>query len=1368
MPEKVKIEIDLVRGEKDSLDVASDIHGKTENNEWSLEKNITLPSKIHLHATDEVCIKQVRLLVILDDDGNEYEYLNVSATELSECLDYNVCSRNNEELCGRSLMYYDEVDDCAVLSPYDNIFPRDLSLFLNGQECTLLTSWSHEDIGESFFIEVTETNTLRSQHLQIEDLLSEVHSYKIAPSGEEVNSIPLNECDQLPLTLSLSSGGESQLKGVKIMRYNTEISGVLFKDFFNCSSLCDRLVNSDSVILNKESAISMLTVGLLGEKKCEELETVETKNITGNEDENGEMACTDPSLYEVSNSSDLSILIEQIATSSQYKSVNVIVPIGGLRGPGTITTPPNRRLSLGPGNGTDDEIFMTDLKFIVSQYSEMYSVGVNLQGNLSIEVQNGGLFDLQNCIVEITTNTSFLVNHGNANMDDVFLFGNSTISNERGGTLSLSYVTFEDESMILTANNSFLSVARVVLHENIDLGGEISFTYAAREYIQLEKNERNCNASDDRPETFNHDVELCLKECDKKFFCTGALWWIDSDVVFHCNLCLQEDGCLFDCSNEDAYFFKPEEKLSYTAVDGCLDGSREMRNWLNLTFSECQLYCSYFKACEGVSFLIKDSTSNCKLYADVDFGSCHLDEDKKRIYLDYNESYSNNFQQINGTITAENAEIAKYPLKNIYECSAICSKTLECESFALNEEYCILLNSRVHKPSQPESPLFISKMDFFPKKRFMVNLNKQVSGKPIASFASKTKKICTNYCNNEENCLTFSFELFSTGSKNCLLFDETATLIDKEGAVSANTAYSYDAYIPTSSNFIQENEITGLLLEECKTICIHNEECSALRYFNGTNNTDSICYLGEVFDDPLEPSSNESLILLSDPPTTDFQSSIAMFQAIQDDLATYILSAISSNFDTLYENTRTCYRKEMLDSPVLDPEISNGYAKFERKCVRFPDDAEGSKGLLSPAKCATQCDLSKSCVGYVYFNNYYGEYNSNKLGTCTFLKIDDISFDKCDGSENNMDVYIRGDLSLTCEAACSFDPKCVSYFFNSTTCELYSDIGLLAVNDKCEEKSINVKADFKARGNIMTVANNTCLEDIDIDTGEIGCYGNFTGIDDLLYLTSAEDMSPKFCRDTCRSEVMQYYAISDGVDCYCYDSFDTFANLTTGSCTSECPADPKEKCGGPEAATVGETLPPSSDVTQIQCMDKCLETPSCKAALYDKNERKCQMYTVDTSVVCEQIFTERILLLKSSAGRFYNQAEAPYSFTVFHTDYKPLQQDCEKLCTLYDNCGAIRYDDSNSTKNCELLFGDFETPNYDYDLEPDIFIANNIIRIKLHPENEESIKRTLLPQNIIANYNNIYHIDQCSGLCASNVRCGSIGEYMFRQLKIQK
>ena len=1370
LPIGIKIIIDLFSGYMENISVASDIHGTSENNTWPLEGNVTLPTKIHLHAEDEVCIKKVAM-VLLDDKGGEHETVSISAEALSACLDYNVCSKDNEDQCGRSLMYYDKTNKCAVLDPSDKKLPKDLSLYLNGQECLFLTSWSHSDIGEGFFIEITENNPLRSEDLKLEYLSSEVHNHNATPSGKEKTLVPLKECNQLPLSVSISTEGESQIKGVKILRYDTEIAGVELSNFMNCSSLCDSLVNSDSVILNPENAISMLTVGLIGEKNCAKLSNVETINITGYGDENGEMACTDPNFYNISNSSDLSLVIEQLAASSQFKSVSVVVPQGGLSGPGTVVAAPNRPLFIKGDDAAAFETYITNVDFVVPKDSKMYASRVSFKDNVTFEIENGGVFELVDCSIEVENSHTFLINHGYTSIDNAVLHGNSIISNEAGGYLDLTYVNFEDASMINTSDNSFLSVAHILLHENIDLDGDVTFTYASRKYTILEQTETNCNSSDIPSTSLQIDMKACLEECDKSFFCSGALWWIDSKAIFRCDLCLQEDTCQFDCSHATSYFLKPEEKLQFTAVDGCLYGSREMRTEVDLTFSECRLYCSYFKACGGINFWTDDVTSTCTLYADVDFAECAAGEVEKRIYLDYNESYASDFKSVNGTLI-ESSELAMHEMKDANECSAICSKTIQCESFVLDEDNCVLYSSRSYMPVADVSPLYILVTDIYPKKRYMSGISKQISGEPLASSKTKTKSRCMNHCNSDHHCTAFSYISSLSESKNCFLYDQTATLVEsEEGLVNAETAYGYDAFIPTTSRFVEEEQIREVLLEECKTFCLNNVECIALRFFHGTeenNNTDTICYLGDVEYDAKEQdelSLEETNTAIHVSQTDDFESSVAMFLPVFDENATYVLSAISFHFATRYENTRSCSTNKILDTPSFETEISSGYAKFERACIKNPSYATDSP--LAPAKCANVCDNMQFCNGYVHYKDYAGANNLEKEGLCEFITTDDISFDDCDGTENNMDVYLRGDIGLTCEAACSLDPECVSFTFNSTNCELYSDIGLVEVEENCDVMSVNVKTDYRSRGNMMTVANNTCLVDESLDFGEIGCYGNFTGSSADLLLQDDTNMSQILCRDSCAANQMEYYAITNGDSCYCFDTFEIFSNLTSATCTSQCTGDPGQICGGPEEATMGETLLPILNVTRLECMDECLGTSFCKSATYDDDNAVCQLYSVSASDVCSysthsrSMDTEKTLLQKSCPGRFYEKAEAPFSYEVFHKDFKALQQDCEKLCMMFGKCKAIRYDQSQLTQNCELLYGNFLEQNNDYDLEPDVWIVRTLVDHIMYPEHNMDMMRSLSSKSVIASYPDVYHFDQCNGLCESNIRCGSFGEYIY-------
>ena len=67
-------------------------------------------------------------LSLRDPSSLDRVALSIPASIFLDCLDYNVCSASNEEKCGRSLMYYDEDRECAVLKNGDVKYPRDLAI----------------------------------------------------------------------------------------------------------------------------------------------------------------------------------------------------------------------------------------------------------------------------------------------------------------------------------------------------------------------------------------------------------------------------------------------------------------------------------------------------------------------------------------------------------------------------------------------------------------------------------------------------------------------------------------------------------------------------------------------------------------------------------------------------------------------------------------------------------------------------------------------------------------------------------------------------------------------------------------------------------------------------------------------------------------------------------------------------------------------------------------------------------------------------------------------------------------------------------------------------------------------------------------
>lgn len=1350
-PKKVRIGVNLKDGKESDIQVALDTTNKpsTESpHKWEVKHGSWLPSKVQVHATGNVCVKSIDIF-LESDTGAESKAFSLSAKMFSDCLDSNVCSERNEDQCGRSLMYYDETQECAVLASQDPRYPRDLSFELYKGHCNRLTSWNHDTLGEKFVLELFE-NTQVSQVPQdaiiFEEETIEVHHYVFDPNKE--SSTILNQCNLLPSQFKISGGSYGSLKGFRIARYNQTVASIDFGSLLDCKYLCSEFAHEDrGVKLGRGNGASTLYIDL-SESSCKKLLYVETQNITGRGDVDGLTACMSPITLEVNSIADLQKNINSLAMkTSAYRSLHVKIPSDGLHESGSIKIPENRVLSIGSSDDNNDA-GISSIQFEIPSLSELHFENVVLSGSARIVVSSHGLLDISGGSVEQIANisTPFLKNLGTARLGGVHVSRFALLENMQDGEADLMYVTFTGESRLINwGDRDSVSVSNIDIHEEFDLSNMKSLDIGLI-YNEISADDALCKGNDKPSMILNLDAQSCTKRCNDEFLCSGFIVYQDDEAGTQCGLCLGEKECAFNCSETSSLYWKGESNFKFTKMRTCHAGSRPILSSMNFTTLEkCKASCSYYNKCEG---FILESRNSCQLVADLDVSHDCIDENEKQdIYIAY-DSNSLSFVQVAGELTETSGDVlARFPKKKVDECSTICIMTLHCASFRLDDGDCVLFNTNEHKRSNTNTGLYISVNEHFPKKRYMEYTDQVPLTSPMRMHTTKTIDRCKRLCDEEFFCMAISFWPYASPDElNCHLFDYSIQ-VDKKGTtevLDANFvkkyetgttmlfAYMFDTFAPSTSGvFVEEIKVPEILFEECKSLCLHDEDCTAIRY------TSEICYIGSLDDGKY--ASNSSVI-----------------QSGQH----FVLQAKPFYSDVIYERSSACYTGELLQNATLVPELSWGYTRLEKTCTSVSVGNLTSK--MGPVGCASECKRNPKCSGFAHYVDYGGTKNNEKIGVCRLLtqSSSQIDLGSCDAVDHNMDIYLRGDIGMTCEAACTLNKQCTSFSFDEMKgCLLYSEIALL----RDEKGSCSTEADFeytkyvsinkkyREKGDALVAVPHHCFKEVE-DDADLGCFGQFSNESASFIFEDNTSLTRHSCQKKCKELQNKYYLIHGGVSCYCSDSEEVYKDLVVSStCTVQCPGNNEQTCGGLDSVFVGATNAPEFNVTLSHCRQKCSELPSCKGIFFssDGQGTKCEMKSTVLIDKCTTSDPSRLSFIQSFE-RYYRNSEYEVEVKdvdVLHSSKEHSIYDCKRLCDSFSRCYGIRFEEDSVDYNCDVLGGG--KVNYaSSNTNPDIYIvhdAASFTKFAGNPKNEEAI----------ATFENVYHLDECFSICRAHAKCGS-------------
>jgi hypothetical protein len=511
-PSSVLVEVVLKHGNKSDIVVALENFPfpATSNNtdEWLFDQSLSsLPTKIQVHATNTVCVERVDLLF-----RNETDYAHVAislpASIFADCLDFNVCSESNKDsnMCGRSLAYYNETENCLELRTDDALFPRDLSLDLYATSCQRLTTWNHPEVGEPIKIEIITHNATTSQNIRVKEITSDAHDYVFVP---QMTSLDINEDSRLPFQMRVDGGDGAQLEKLKITRYGLDISYVDFRANYECIYLCDEIASHDGVSME---SVETLYLSLLQPIECKKVDyiLIDENGTTGRD------ICTMPAIN-VTTFSDLQGAMDLITNATTpFRSVDAFVHVSTLAGDNSeLSIPSNRGLNLyvDRTSTSGQEAVIEDFRFNVAPTGELLIDGFSFTGTSKLTIQSDGELEVKSCTIISAIPDPFLSNAGSTLISSTVITESTILSNT--GFLDLSYVTFLGASNVLNDPLATIRVSRLNLYEDFvilsNLPGTIKLPDAERLYTIVDDDDPRC-LGDYFPNS-TVSLELTTSEC---------------------------------------------------------------------------------------------------------------------------------------------------------------------------------------------------------------------------------------------------------------------------------------------------------------------------------------------------------------------------------------------------------------------------------------------------------------------------------------------------------------------------------------------------------------------------------------------------------------------------------------------------------------------------------------------------------------------------------------------------------------------------------------------------------------------------------------------------------------------------------------
>jgi hypothetical protein len=1445
-PKGVSVSFTLNAGHSSSIEVALDTFNLTghEGYEWPIDDEMTsLPTKIQLHTNASVCIEHVDLLVH-NETGHSFVVATFPAKLVAECLDYNVCSQEDERMCGRSLMYYDMVNNCARLEKGSSVIPRDLSIDLLASECGRLTTWNHPNLGAPFLIEARVEDL--SNPFQVNEFLGESHQYRFDNVSKLV--FELDESTVLPVDFLVEGSG--LLQAVQITRYGLTVSGLDFSLLWDCINVCDPIANPSGLRFGpQEGEVIGATLNFIAAIECQKL--VEVLTISGN----GRQICTSPPISVGS----LAEVVEELASialsDTLYKTLNLNVT-RRLNDTADVIVPTNRGLILFQDAGVpDDGGSIEGAIFRVADLAELFLDDLKVNGTTRIFSDSLGQVEISGTDISIDSSEPFLMNEGETSLASVALYSNTTMQNVNNGRIEIMYADFHNGSAFVNSPLGTIRLSRLSVYEqfsSIDsngLVGSLELPDARRFYKTVDDEDDQDCFGEDMPHSVISGIgtQECQQVCENEFLCSGIITYFSEEGLPQCGLCLREEACSFDCSSAvGGAYFKAVSKFHFSKVFVCPYISRPFKTITDVTLEECKLYCSYYRSCEGFRVITEDagsSSKSCALIGDLDFAEeCDQDE-AAEVYVPFVPGSTNGYFNVYGNLTSPSS-IAEHPGIPIDQCSRVCDKTISCSSFQVVNDVCFLYSDNNYVRTNEDTGLYLSIDDPFPKKRYMGYQSCYIPGS-YATFNIKTFKRCKDHCNEDYSCVGFAFRpIRSLFEHNCELYD-SATMVNsvfgpdlgcqrqplrreprdimprnlnaKKSTKSANPSYEpslepsfspsnlpsskpslssipstepsnepslsnapslvpsfhpssslapsnepsvVPSSIPTVSSIpsagpslsirpSQESEAydlfvafsteiytvstnrafeivrnaTGLVEDECKALCFYDSKCVAIRY----DISSRTCEIGTLS----EGSSIDHPFLA--------------------------LDSLPADETSRYASSDACYVGERLyeqEDEELVTEKASGYFHMPRTSTILTDTGDVSS-VQSPAECGLQCSEHNSCVGFIYYVDHGGALNVDKIGMCE--KVTSFDLGTCDAIHGNMDLYLRADIGATCQAACNVHQLCSAFVFDQGVCELYSDIALL---DHCSDgevpQRVQIGLSYHSRDGMVAVPGKCFVEYEDLRS--LGCRDILQMNDGPDESTSSTTMTPWECQQYCKEDKKEFYAVHDENKCSCgskeFLKLPFAAADQVQNCTLPCPGDASQSCGGIDFANIGETGLPVLDLTLAECKRECFFSEFCEAILFDSSgsRTRCQLQSVgdfgDSEFGdIENCDTSKTLYIES-LEHYYEKPSASYigSQSIYNAT-TDLKQDCQKLCDAFRSCEAIKYNDTSSVFNCELLSGKV-VPLSEDEVAEGVQVAKDVTLYTLgfSPDLKE----------IIANISTTFDLDECKALCDQHVLCGSV------------
>jgi WSC domain len=1184
-PVSVAVDVKLASGLRSSVQVALDTAsvpkalnalGMTSYT-YATELSSKLPSRIHVHATAPVCVKQVDLY-LKNETGHSHLAFSLPASALAECEGMNVCSKDDESKCSQSLMYYDKVNKCALLQPNTVIVPRDLSLKLFTTACGRLTTWSHPSLGKPMVLQVDYSFT-PSAPIEVYARAGIGHKYSFA-SGEATQRT-ITESNRIPLEYTLSGGSGARVNAIRISRYGLNLASVQFSMLWDCIQVCKAVADSTGLVL-ADNRTKLAYVKLVDAVECNKLEGIYTYSTTENDTITSTDACTTPPM-DLRNLASVSQELANLRTSnSTYRTLKVIVTsFARYQGNMTVEIAPNRGLTMETDTGVSGTTAATirGVHFILNRLSELTLDGLTLSGFTKIEVPKLATFEGAGCTIEkqITSGDTLLVNEGKSYIANSKVKKDSRLVNLPGGRLQMTYVEFSENSRIVTdtSNETDLVVSRLQLYDTFDLPSHITLPDARRFYTVVDEEGSLCNGADEGTafvSTNDLNAFDCENLCEELDLCSGFMTYTvnDADDEPQCDVCVKDNkACSLNCSKGVVSLYKKAEShFDYTKIVACPFLERNLRDFDGVSLEECKMLCSYYASCEGFEYSVGAGAipSRCQLVADLDFSSDTTCSSQSRpFYIPFVVGYTEGFVSVPGTLLPAAAMSAHVGL-GLDECAAACKKTVGCSSYISRIQgsttLCTLHDDNRFIRSANETGLFVGVSDIFPKNRYMKLESCFSQASSASSSVQKTEEHCQVACGQDLSCAALVFLPFTSHFvKNCFLYSRN-DLIDSlfnpdvscTGSETVVTvAYSVDTFEVSSGRlFVPFLTLTAdILLDECKALCLQELGCVAFSHSASTFE----CVLGDLS----EGESNSTFLALS-AGTVDTKSK--------------------------YLSNVVCYSGEPLQSVVPEfVEDSQGFARWPRTCSGNSAVVGSPSNVLSPAECGLLCSLSADCIGFNHFVNYGGTQNLNKIGRCELLG-GTVVFDDCDAVDLNMDTYLRPKDFSTCEALCNTHQLCSSFIVdNEVGCLLFSDIALT----KCEENEtprlVHTSLSYLERDAMIKVPGQCFVEFEDV--AAIGCFSSYVedmtdnGLAFLLTLPTSisTTMTPFLCQHLCLENRSTFYALAEGDRCLCSD-FEFYSELESSTnCSVACPGDSGQKCGGQGSVQVGSTNLPVQDIT---------------------------------------------------------------------------------------------------------------------------------------------------------------------------------------------